>query len=183
MPCHTLRTHEDISMATLRRLQLADGRRVWLRPLRPSDGPKLIELGQRLSADTIWRRFLRSTRCTAEQIGDLVAVDQIKRVAIAAVAAPTGDAAIVGVGRFHGDDGQRAEIALLVEDAYQRQGLGRLLLRRLLDEARQRRLRELFGYVLYNNTPMLGLLRSSGQPLEIAWHGGDLLEIQLSLTS
>src|SRR5438034_1216301 len=59
--------------------------------------------------------------------------------------------------------------------------LVRLLLSRLLREAVQRRLRVLEGHVLYDNTPMLRLLRTSGQPLEVHWDGGDVLSVQLAV--
>lgn len=161
---------------------LTDGRSVWLRPLRASDATRLLELRCRLSPQTVRRRFLSTTiACGAEQARELAQVDQVERVAVAVVAEPVADAPIVAVGRFHRESPQRAELALLVEDAYQHLGIGRLLLTRLIRAARRRRLRELVGYVLYNNTPVLGLLRTSGLPLEVKWYGGDLLTIQLSL--
>ena len=45
----------------------------------------------------------------------------------------------------------------------------------------QRRLRVLEGHVLYDNTPMLRLLRTSGQPLEVCWDGGGVLSVQLAV--
>jgi hypothetical protein len=37
------------------------------------------------------------------------------------------------------------------------------------------------GHVLYDNAPMLRLLRTSGQPLEVHWDGGDVLSVQLAV--
>ena len=102
-------------------------------------------------------------------------------MALVAVPDPAADAPIVAVGRFHADGAEQAETALLVDDAYQRVGLGRLLLSHLVREAAQRRLRVLEGHVLYDNAPMLGLLRTSGRPLEVHWDGGDVLSVQLAV--
>jgi GNAT superfamily N-acetyltransferase len=159
---------------------VADGRRVWLRALTADDTPRLMELCQRLSPESRRRRFLRSSvRCDATEAQRLAAVDQVRRVAIAAVATPALDAAIIGVGRFHVESSDWAEFALLVEDAYQHLGIGRLLLDRLVSEASRRGLRGLDGHVLYENQPVLHLLRTSGYPLEVRWDGGDVLSVQL----
>ncbi len=163
--------------------QLADGRRLFARPLRAEDAPRLIDLYQRLSPETIRRRFLRARPNfdPAEAVA-LASVDQVQRVAIAVVSSPSPAADIVAVGRFHrAPSGESAELSLLVEDAYQQLGLGRLLLRALLKEAARRGLRVLDGHVLFDNAPLLRLLRTSGRPLEVAWHGGDVLDFKLQV--
>jgi acetyltransferase len=153
---------------------LTDGRLVWVRPLCSEDAHRLIDLCERLSPETRRRRFLRPTiNCTPSEAERLATVDQVQRVALAAVADSAPDAPIVAVGRFHTDALDRAEMALLVEDAYQHVGLGRRLLNRLVDEAADRGLRALDGHVLYDNHAMLQLLRSSGSPIEVRWDGGD----------
>jgi len=163
--------------------QLPDGRRLFVRPLRADDAPRLVDLFKRLSPETIRRRFLRArTSCEPAEAEALAAVDQVRRVAIALVSGRAADADIVAVGRFHADaDDGTAELSLLVEDAYQHHGLGRRLLRELLVEAHRRRLRALDGYVLFDNAPLLHLLRTSGRPLEVAWHGGDVLDFKLQV--
>ena len=164
--------------------RLADARIVWLRPLSAEDAPRLIDLCRRVSPETRRRRFLRSTaRCDVTEAERLAAVDQVERVALAAVSDPAPEAPIVAVGRLHADGSDRAEIGLLVEDAYQHVGLGRLLLNRLLDEASRRGLRALDGYVLYDNRPMLQLLRTSGRHIEVRWDGGDVLSVELDLAN
>jgi acetyltransferase len=161
---------------------LADGRCVWLRPVTADDAPRLVDLCQRSSPLTLRRRFLRNVvRCSPLEARRLAAVDQVRRVALAAVPHPAADGPIVAVGRFHADGPERAEFALLVEDAYQHAGLGRLLLRHLLRQAARRRLRLLDGYVLYDNAPMLRLLRTSGHPLEVRWDAGDVLSVHLAV--
>ena len=111
------------------RFRLADGRLVRLRPLQAEDAPRLMDLCKRLSPSTLRRRFLRSVvRCDPLEAQRLAAVDQVQRVALVAVPDPADDPPIVAVGRFHGDGSEQAVLALLVADAYQHVGLGRLLL-------------------------------------------------------
>jgi hypothetical protein len=42
-------------------------------------------------------------------------------------------------------------------------------------------LRALDGHVLYDNQPMLQLLRSSGSPIEVRWDGGDVVRVALEV--
>ncbi len=164
---------------------LTDGRVVWLRRLRPDDAPRLIELRARLSPETVRRRFLRARpNCDPREAEALAAVDQVRRVAFAAVPRGGADGPIVAVGRYHVDRGGRADLALVVEDAYQHVGLGRVLLSRLIADARRQGLEIFDGHVLIDNRPVLQLLRGSHQPLEVHYAGGgDVLEIHLDISS
>jgi acetyltransferase len=160
--------------------RLHDGRVIWLRRVRADDASRLIELVRRLSPTSRQRRFLRDTlSCDRAEAERLANVDQVQQVAFAAVPDPNAPGPILAVGRFHGDGSARAELALLVEDAYQHVGLGRLLLKRLIGEAARRRLHVLDGYILHDNGPILRLLRSSGLPLEVDWYSGNVLSIKL----
>jgi len=62
----------------------------------------------------------------------------------------------------------RAEIAVIVEDAWQGRGIGMLLTTRLIDVARRMGFRELVAYVLAENAAMLGLLAAT----ELDWTPG-----------
>ena len=68
-----------------------------------------------------------------------------------------------GVCRIYVDEAtDTAEFSVLVEQDWSRLGLGALLMQRLVDNSRQRRLAELWGYVLQENRPMLQLCRELG---------------------
>jgi acetyltransferase len=67
------------------------------------------------------------------------------------------------VSRFHlHPETAVAEFALVVGDAWQRRGLGRHLLERLIAIARERGVKRLVGQVLAENGPMLELTRKLG---------------------
>jgi RimJ/RimL family protein N-acetyltransferase len=59
------------------------------------------------------------------------------------------------------DDGDVAEIAVIVDDAWHRAGVGLLLTNRLIAVARRMGFTTLVAYVLAENRAMLGLLRAT----------------------
>jgi RimJ/RimL family protein N-acetyltransferase len=106
-----------------------DGRRITLRPIRDDDIDRLRRLFYRLSPETVYLRFFQAVRAPSEKLlHHLAEVDHERRQAIVAV---DGDE-VVAVARYDRvDDDQHAEVAVLVEDAWQGHGLGTMLLRRL----------------------------------------------------
>jgi GNAT superfamily N-acetyltransferase len=148
------------------------GRAVHIRNIQPSDTALLVDLFKRLSAETIRRRFFAAPpslpdeviRERAVQMADLDAHTQAARVA---VVDEDGHERIVGVARLacDADDHTVAEIALVVRDDYQGEGLGRALFEDLEQLARSRGLRCLSALVQAENTTMRRLLQSAGLPI------------------
>src|SRR3954470_5763189 len=136
------------------------------RPAQPDDEVRLYRLWPRLSRDTVYRRFHSPIRgLPAEAVHHLVDVDHDRREALVAV---VGDD-IVGIARYDRspEDPSLADVAVLVEDAWQGVGLGRQLLAELTDLAARRGVRTLTATVQPDNGPVLGLLRRvlPGSPL------------------
>ncbi len=133
---------------------------VRMRPLRPDDRGRLCRLYYRLSALSIYRRFASPIRAPrADMLDRLMDVDHLDREAIAAL---EGDE-IVAVARYIRLPGRdAAEIAVVVQDDWQRRGLGSLLLRRLGRLARWRGIATFTGVALGENRPILKLLGRLG---------------------
>lgn len=93
----------------------------------------------------------------------------------------THDGQLVGEARYvvDPDDPTRAEFALAVADEWHGQGLGRSLLQRLIDRAREQGLSALHGSVLDENAPMLALVQAMGGRAVRAPGAGYALEWQL----
>jgi GNAT superfamily N-acetyltransferase len=165
-----------VAVATLR-----DGRVVRLRLLEREDRDRLQRLSLRLTPRSVYRRFLGPLPKPCDRTLDrLVDVDHWDREALAAVA---GDE-IVGVVRYVRLAGQEtAELAVLVADAWQGRGLGRILVRRLARLARLRCIRAFTGTMLADNVPMLELLRSFSPGVRARWEGGGRLEVEVPLWS
>ena len=131
-----------------------------LRPLCAQDSAAFQQFVRGLSPESRLHRFFVPLRELAPGLlASLTQPDPTRHVAVAAV---DGDR-IIGEGRFValGDSG-RAEFAIAVADAWQRQGLGARLLGFLTAAARQAGLAVLQGEVLRTNGAMLGLAARAG---------------------
>jgi acetyltransferase len=83
-----------------------------------------------------------------------------------ALAATTPES-LIGVARYVRDEnGDAAEFAIVVADAWQGRGIGTRLLAKLIEVARRRGLKRLYGQILGTNRPMLGFVRKLGFTLE-----------------
>jgi acetyltransferase len=84
-------------------------------------------------------------------------------MALAATTMLEGKETLIGVARYVLDkDSPAAEFAIVIADAWQGRGIGTRLLRELIDVARKRGLRGLYGDILGMNRSMLELVRKLG---------------------
>jgi acetyltransferase len=140
---------------------------VTLRLLRPEDRDIEHAFVSGLSAETRHNRLLGGARViTREYIESLVNVDYSRDMAIAATAMLDAEA-LIGVVRYVLDkDDAAAEFAIVVADSWHGRGIGKRLLGKLIDVARRRGLKRLYGDILGTNRPMLELVRKLGFELE-----------------
>lgn len=119
---------------------LDDGTRVLIRPIRAGDKRLLQEGIQRLSPQSRYLRFLHYLeRLTAAELRYLTEIDYRDHFAWVAISLDQPDQIGLGVARYIRDKTRptQAEAAVAVIDDYQGRGLGRLLLTRLADSARE----------------------------------------------
>jgi RimJ/RimL family protein N-acetyltransferase len=138
---------------------LRDGSIVTFRPIEAGDVEALRRLFFRLSPETVYLRFFQPIHePRTATLEHLASVDHDRRDAIVAVA----NGEIIGVARYDRapDDSASAEVAIVVEDAWQGRGLGLLLLRELTSIAVRRGIRIFTATVLGENRRMLLLARS-----------------------
>ena len=146
--------------ALIRPFELADGAALLLRPIRPDDEPRLVELFHRLSPRTVYQRFFRAYDQLPEGWYQRFAnVDYRTRLALVAEEQEAGGPVLRAVARYEpGDTPGTTEIAIVVEDAWQGRGVGSLLLDALLAAAETRGQRRFKADVLADNRPMLRVL-------------------------
>lgn len=153
---------------------------VTIRPIRPDDMERLQGFHLRLSPEAIRLRFHGYLRELPETLARrFTQVDGHDRVAYVAV---TGDPEqIVGVGRYDWQEDGVAEVAFVVEDGYQRHGIGSCLLATLLESAQARGdINTLLARVVHGNSRMRKLLEAAGHPLRLErGHDADLLWLTL----
>ena len=144
---------------------LRNGSRVEIRALRPDDRDEYVAAVSRTGSQSLYRRFFGAKRhFTEKEIRFFVNVNFIDHVALVAVAEEDGHPAIVGGGRYVVSAPGKAEVAFMVVDRYQGQGIGAALMRHLTAIGREAGLRELTAEVLPSNKAMLKVFEKSGLP-------------------
>lgn len=143
---------------------LADGSRVVLRLVQPSDKEMFVRGLERLSEESRYLRFFTDKRrFTPAELVYLTEMDQERHFALGALRIGVdGREEGLGVARFvcFADEPDVAEAAVAVIDEMHGKGLGRLLFLRLVAAARERGVTRFRAEVLPENTAMRGLCRT-----------------------
>jgi len=159
---------------------LIDGGAIRVRPLRGGDAAALTEFHAGLSGQTVYYRYFGShPELSGSEAARLVEVDYGDRMAFGAFAA----GALVGVGRYDREATGTAEIAFVVADAYQRRGVGTLLLEALVAYGAQQGIATFTAEVLPDNPAMLRVFLESGLAVTTAGGGGGTIAVTLSLAA
>jgi RimJ/RimL family protein N-acetyltransferase len=142
---------------------LRDGRTIEIRALRPTDHAGLLAAVERISAESLYRRFMGAKRHFSEkERAFFLNVDFVNHVALVAVIQEAGRDTIIAGGRYIVERPGTAEVAFAVIDKYQGQRIGTALLRHLTKIARGAGLREFIAEVLPDNSSMLKVFEKSG---------------------
>jgi RimJ/RimL family protein N-acetyltransferase len=140
-----------------------DGRKIEIRALKPEDRTDLLDAVGRTSSQSLYRRFFGAKREFSEkEVAFFLNVDFINHVALVAVAQERGRAVVAAGGRYIVQQPGTAEVAFVVTDNYQGQGIGAALLRHLATIAREAGLKIFTAEVLPENVPMLKVFEKSG---------------------
>ncbi len=165
-------------------VRLRSGRQIGIRPIQPDDAPRLQALFERLSPESVFLRFLGTRKTLTDQDAErLVHVDYDRRMAFVALLDDGPEEILVAVARYSAiadSDPLEAEAAVIVEDSFQNQGLGTLMLVRLSTYARQHGIQRFWAAVHHSNSRILRFLRSSGLPMEKSLEEG-IWDIHVSL--
>lgn len=146
-------------------LRLADGRTLWLRPVEPADAAPIAGAFELLDEEEVRSRYLHPVKALSDDyLQQLVAPPPGDGFALcAAEPLPPGEALVGAVARLTRAPGSdSAEFAILVSHFISGQGLGQVLMLRLLEWARAHGVRRIWGDVLDENTAMIALAQSLG---------------------
>jgi RimJ/RimL family protein N-acetyltransferase len=140
---------------------LRDGRRVFIRPILPSDAPELAEAIRSADPETSRGRFLGGPpRATAALLAHLTEVDYVRRFALVAIDAASKRG--VAVARYEPAGEGVAEIAVAVRPEWRRAGLATLLIMLLAQAAAERGVHTFSASYLAENRPVTALVEDAG---------------------
>lgn len=166
-------------------LTLPDGSTLLIRPVLPEDAPAFVAGFARLSREDIRMRFMHALKeLTHAEAVRLTQIDYDQEMALVVFRQRPNQAQEGwGVARLVSEPNQeRAEFAIILLREATGIGLGSLLLRRLIDYARDRGIRELYGEILRENEPMLELCRAMGFTLHPCLEDTGVIIATLTLT-
>jgi acetyltransferase len=148
------------------RVTLRDGTRVIVRAVRKEDGRSADAFFNWLSEETRYLRFMyQAKELTPAMMRGALAQDELRRVSLVVepIVQADGDPPAIALGRYAPtDDPFECEVAITVGDAWQRRGVGGVLLKRLIALAVRGGYRSMSASVLSVNAKMIGLARAFG---------------------
>jgi acetyltransferase len=161
-----------------------DGVPVTIRPIRPEDAQIEREFVASLSADTRSLRFMGPLKeLSAAMLARFTQVDYDREMALIATVDEMGCEREIAVCRYAlNADEHSCEFAIVVAEAWQGRGLGRHLMARLIDIARERGIRRMTGDILAANRGMLELAARLGFILDDVPEAASVKRANLVLT-
>ena len=145
-----------------RHIEIRDGWRVFVRPIRPEDEPLIHEFLRHVTPEDLRLRFFAPMKEFSHSfIARLTQLDYAR--AMAFVAFDETSKQIAGVVRIHSDSiYENGEYAILLRSNLKGRGLGWALMQLIIEYARSEGLKMITGDVLRENTVMLEMCRHLG---------------------
>jgi len=152
---------------------MPDGTQIIFRPIHPTDEPLMRDLFYALSQQTMYYRFMSNQRIVPRrQIQDFVYIDHRNDVALVGTLPAAHGEDIIALGNYYLDPkSNRAEVAFVVRDQWQRKGIGTFLLRQLIRIARRNGIRGFTAEVLAENKGMQAVFNKSNCKLSTRFNG------------
>jgi RimJ/RimL family protein N-acetyltransferase len=144
------------------------GLNIFFRPVKITDEPLLQGFLYSLSDNTVYRRFISSRKdMPHERVQRFVIIDYTKEISLLAILQRDNRDEIVGLGQYSLNEGTHtAEIAFIVSDQYQNQGIGTEMLSYLTFLAKRQGLLGFTAEVLWENRMMLHVFEKMGFDME-----------------
>jgi acetyltransferase len=155
------------------------GRKLQVRPIRPEDGERLAAFYAQASPSDLRLRFFMARReVPRSELARYCQIDYEREMTFVAL---EEDRMAGEVRAVCDPDNREAEFAIQVAGPWQRRGLGRKLLGKLLAYLRARGTAEVVGVCLQENAGLLALARSSG--FEVKTAPDETMKLRLVLTA
>lgn len=128
--------------------KLYDGTSVWIRPIDRQDAELELEFLNQLSPECRSLRFLGLVRDPSPDVArELTDLDPANAAGFIALVSRDGRDQQIGAAHFHTNtSGDGCDCSVTVSEEWQKRGVGSSLMRRLVDAARARGLRNMRAY-------------------------------------
>jgi acyl-CoA hydrolase/RimJ/RimL family protein N-acetyltransferase len=162
---------------------LRDGTEIFFRPVKPTDEPALSEMLYSLSDESVRKRYMtRTMTFPHKDVQQLANIDYRQDISIVGTVPGVSGEEVVAIAQYFLDPKmESAEVAFIVQDEWQKKGMGTFLLDYLTQIARQRGVRRFYAKVLPNNKPMLAIFHNTGYKVNTEFDG-DVYSVTYDLT-
>ncbi len=146
--------------ARMEEVREIDGRKVTFRPAKSVDNRLIQEHFYQMDKKDVQARFFSARRSFfREDMEGMVQVDYINNLSIVAVTGEVGFERVIGLGVYARERGTAAEVAFSVIKEWQGKGIGKILLEKLTEAAREKGFTELMAYTKSSNIGMIKLFK------------------------
>jgi len=145
-------------------VEVKDGTKVLLRPIKPEDEPLWFEMLASCSRETIYSRFRYFFNWQSHEVAARFCyIDYDREIAIVAEITEGTKRKLLGVGRLIADpDHETVEYAVLIVDAWQKKELGSILTEFCMEVARHWSLKRIVAQTTAENRPMIAVFEKFG---------------------
>ncbi len=149
-------------------IDLKDGVRAFMRPLKLTDETLLRDMFYKLSSESVHHLFFRMIKTLPrDRLQEFLRVDYDADMAIVVLTSAGEEAQMVGIAHYRRDSRSNfADAAFLVRDDWQGRGVGTALMHALVDAARVNGLAGFTADVLQQNSGMLRIFHKCGYAIE-----------------
>lgn len=155
-------------------IEAKDGEKILLRPILPEDEPHHAEFISRVSKEDLYKRFFSDVgEFNHEALANLTQIDYDREMAFVAVRHQGDVESIIGVSRaLINPDNTDAEFAILIRSDLKGKGLGKELMRKIIDYCRAKGTLQISGMTMPTNRGMLTLAQRMGFEVDVHFADG-----------
>ena len=161
-----------------------NGDQVTVRPAKPVDERRIQEHFYNLDkADIVLRFFHDKTRFDRDEIEGVSRIDYVSELTLVAVVGEFGFSRVVGVGEYLLDPAKNmGEVAFSISKEYQGKGLGKILMVKLAEAARENGISGLMAYTSPKNEAMIKLFNTLQYVIN-TFYDGEMLVLSCKFDS
>ncbi|KOO15892.1 protein acetyltransferase [Vibrio xuii] len=164
-------------------IELKDGEQVLLRPILPEDEPHHADFIKNVSKEDLYKRFFTDVgEFNHEALANLTQIDYDREMAFVAVSQTRPGSPIIGVSRaLINPENTDAEFAILIRSDLKGNGLGKVLMNKIIQYCRHKGTLQMSGMTMPTNRGMLMLAQKLGFELDVQFEDG-VADMRLCLT-